>query len=71
MIDLMWWLWQSLDIENRTYVISGTRTFENSPASGNATLDDIVDLGYAGGYPLTIRELTNTVDGPLCYMYEV
>ncbi|KAK9412979.1 putative Tyrosinase copper-binding domain-containing protein [Seiridium unicorne] len=55
MIDLMWWLWQFLDIENRQYVISGTRTFENSPASDNATLDDIVDLGYAGGYPITIH----------------
>ncbi|KAI0146499.1 hypothetical protein BJ166DRAFT_502310 [Pestalotiopsis sp. NC0098] len=70
MIDLMWWLWQYLDIESRQYVIDGTLTFQNSPASANATLDDIVQLGYAGGYPITIRDLTNTAEGPLCYTYE-
>lgn len=70
MIDLMWWLWQYLDIDNRQYVIDGTLTFQNSPASANATLDDTVQLGYAGGYPITIRGLTNTAEGPLCYTYE-
>ncbi|KAI1870365.1 uncharacterized protein JN550_005293 [Neoarthrinium moseri] len=70
MIDLTWWLWQSLDFKNRQYMISGTRTFMNSPATSNATLDDVVDLGCAGGYPITIRELTSTVGGPFCYRYE-
>jgi tyrosinase len=70
MIDLMWWLWQWLDFEDRQLVIAGTRTFQNSPPSDNATLDDIVDLGYAGGYPIKIRELTNVVGGPFCYIYE-
>ncbi|KAI0120706.1 tyrosinase [Xylariales sp. AK1849] len=71
MIDLVWWVWQLMDFDNRQFEISGTRTFRNSPASDNATMDDIIDLGYAGGYPITIRELTSTIDGPLCYTYDI
>jgi hypothetical protein len=25
MIDLMWWVWQLMDFDDRRYVISGTR----------------------------------------------
>jgi tyrosinase len=36
------------------------------------SLDDIVDLGVVGpgGKTYKIRELTSTVDGPFCYVYE-
>ncbi|KAI0880505.1 Di-copper centre-containing protein [Annulohypoxylon maeteangense] len=69
MIDLVWWTWQSLDYENRRDAISGTGTFLNNPPSPNTILDDIVDLSYAGGYPITMRELMSINDGPFCYTY--
>ncbi|KAI1860931.1 uncharacterized protein JN550_011086 [Neoarthrinium moseri] len=69
MIDLVWWIWQLLDEKNRRFAISGTQTFLNQPPTPDATLDDIVDLGYAGGGPITIRELMSTTDGPFCYTY--
>ncbi|KAI1440183.1 Di-copper centre-containing protein [Annulohypoxylon stygium] len=69
MIDLVWWTWQSLDYVNRRDAVSGTGTFLNNPPSPNTTLDDIVDLGYAGGYPITMRELMSIHDGPFCYTY--
>ncbi|KAI1136430.1 Di-copper centre-containing protein [Hypoxylon sp. FL0543] len=69
MIDLVWWIWQSLDYKNRRDAISGTGTFLNVPPSPNTTLDDIVDLGYAGGGPITMRELMSIQDGPFCYTY--
>ncbi|KAI1371304.1 Di-copper centre-containing protein [Hypoxylon crocopeplum] len=69
MIDLVWWTWQTLDYGNRHDAISGTGTFLNNPPSPNTTLDDIVDLGYAGGGPITMRELMSINDGPFCYTY--
>ncbi|KAI1654376.1 Di-copper centre-containing protein [Daldinia decipiens] len=69
MIDLVWWIWQALDYKNRRDAISGTGTFLNSPPSPNTTLDDIIDLGYAGGGPITMRELMSVHDGPFCYTY--
>lgn len=69
MIDLVWRVWQLQDVKNRLYSISGTNTFLNSPASANTTLDDIIDLGYAGGGPIKIRDLMSTTKGPFCYTY--
>ncbi|KAL7619804.1 hypothetical protein AAE478_010349 [Parahypoxylon ruwenzoriense] len=69
MIDLVWWMWQLLDFKNRRNAISGTGTFLNSPPSPDTTLDDVIDLGYAGGGPITMRELMSTTDGPFCYIY--
>ncbi|KAI0114600.1 Di-copper centre-containing protein [Hypoxylon sp. NC0597] len=69
MIDLVWWTWQNLDYKNRQDAIAGTGTFLNTPPSPNTTLDDIVDLGYAGGGPITMRELMSIQDGPFCYTY--
>ncbi|OTA66034.1 Di-copper centre-containing protein [Hypoxylon sp. EC38] len=69
MIDLVWWIWQSLDYKNRRNAIAGTGTFLNTPPSPNTTLDDIIDLGYAGGGPITMRELMSIQDGPFCYTY--
>ncbi|KAI1468299.1 Di-copper centre-containing protein [Daldinia caldariorum] len=71
MIDLVWWTWQSLDYSNRRDAVSGTGTFLNSPPSPDTTLDDIVDLGYAGGGQITMRELMSIQDGPFCYTYSL
>lgn len=71
MIDLVWWTWQLLDYKDRKYAINGTNTFLDQPPSANTTLDDIVDLYYAGGGPITMRELMSTVEGPFCYTYTV
>lgn len=69
MIDLTWWTWQQLDYKNRRNAIAGTGTFLNSPPSANTTLDTVIDLGYAGGGPITMRELMSINDGPFCYTY--
>ncbi|PSN70209.1 Di-copper centre-containing protein [Corynespora cassiicola Philippines] len=71
MIDRVWWIWQLLDRETRTGAegISGTGTFLNEPPSANTTLDTVIDLGYAGGAPLPMRDLMSTTDGPFCYIY--
>jgi tyrosinase len=41
----------------------------NSPPSPNGTLDDPIELGYAGGDNITIRDAMSTVKGPFCYIY--
>ncbi|KAI4860409.1 Di-copper centre-containing protein [Hypoxylon rubiginosum] len=69
MIDLTWWTWQHLDYNNRLNAISGTGTFLDSPPSANTTLDTVIDLSYAGGGPIAMRELMSTTDGPFCYTY--
>ncbi|KAI1097551.1 Di-copper centre-containing protein [Jackrogersella minutella] len=69
MIDLVWWIWQNLDWANRHDAVAGTGTFLNDPPSPNTTLDDIIDLGHAGGAPITMRELMSVHDGPFCYTY--
>ncbi|OTA98283.1 hypothetical protein M426DRAFT_259317 [Hypoxylon sp. CI-4A] len=71
MIDLVWWTWQLLDYGNRRNAIAGTGTFLDSPPSPNTTLDDVIDLGYAGGEPITMRELMSITDGPFCYTYGI
>lgn len=69
MIDRVWWIWQSLDRKNRQDAISGTDTFLNNPPSANTTLDTLVDLGYAKGEPMAMRDLMSTTAGPFCYVY--
>ncbi|KAK7960348.1 Di-copper centre-containing protein, partial [Apiospora saccharicola] len=69
MIDLVWWVWQMMDIPNRQNAVAGTNTFLNQPPSANTTLDTVIDLFYAGGGPITMRELTSIHDGPFCYTY--
>lgn len=71
MIDLTWWVWQMLDFKHRRNQISGTQTFLDQPPSANVTLDDVVDLSYAGGGPITMRELMSVNDGPFCYTYSL
>ena len=69
MIDRTYWTWQNQDIAARQYAISGTITVNNSPPSRNATLDDVIDLGYVGVPSVTIRDASNTLGGPFCYIY--
>ncbi|KAH8887984.1 putative tyrosinase [Thozetella sp. PMI_491] len=46
MIDRVWWMWQNQDVKTRSFQIDGTRTMRNNPPSANATINDIIDLGY-------------------------
>lgn len=69
MIDRVWWIWQNLDLERRQNAISGTGTFLNAPPSANITLETVVDIGYANGGPITMKELMSTTAGPFCYVY--
>lgn len=69
MIDRVWWIWQNLDLKKRLNAISGTGTFLNNPESPDTTLDTLVDLGYAGGESIAMRDLMSTISGPFCYVY--
>ncbi|KAF9693937.1 hypothetical protein EKO04_008006 [Ascochyta lentis] len=71
MIDSTWWIWQQLGKKMRTGEegISGTNTFLDTPPSANTTLDTPIDLGYAAGPPVTMKDLMSTTEGPMCYIY--
>lgn len=68
-IDRIWTIWQNQDREDRLFQIYGTKTYENVPASANATLDTLLDYGPLAD-PITIEEAMSTTDGPFCYYYE-
>ncbi|PIG81138.1 tyrosinase [Aspergillus arachidicola] len=59
----------NLDLRKRQNAISGTGTFMNNPASPNTTLDTVIDIGYANGGPIAMRDLMSTTAGPFCYVY--
>ncbi|KAF2822595.1 Di-copper centre-containing protein [Ophiobolus disseminans] len=69
MIDRTYWAWQNQDLEKRLYALAGTITVNNQPPSRNATLDDTIDLGFIGVPVTTIRETSDTLAGPFCYIY--
>jgi tyrosinase len=69
MIDLVWWVWQTLDLKERHNAIAGTITFMNLEPSRNATLDDLLDLGYAGSSQIPIRKAMSTTGVAFCYVY--
>src|SRR3569833_209427 len=72
MIDRVWAIWQSQDIENRTMVEAGTSR-NGASGFGNITmqsLDETIDLGVVATKVYQIRDLVSTVDGPFCYTYE-
>lgn len=65
-------MWQTLDpttrytdLDNGTY---GHITWANDPASALTTLDDVIDMGYAGP-STTIREVMSTTSEEFCYFY--
>ncbi|RDW80146.1 hypothetical protein BP6252_04784 [Coleophoma cylindrospora] len=67
-IDRTWWIWQNQDLANRLMAFGGTITLNNSPPSRNGTLNDTIDLGINAG-AIPIRDIMNTMAGPLCYIY--
>lgn len=68
-MDRVWALWQGLNQTVRTQEVSDTLTIKNEPASANGTLDTVVEMGYLAD-AMTIGELSSTIDGPFCYIYE-
>ncbi|KAK3381237.1 hypothetical protein B0H63DRAFT_197989 [Podospora didyma] len=71
-IDRTWWLWQMLNPVKRaqgTSAVAGTITFMNAPPSRQTTIEDIVNLGYAGNPTFKIKDLLSTTSGPFCYVY--
>lgn len=69
MIDRVWWTWQNLDFEKREKALVGTLTAFNDPPTRNATLEDVITLGFVGVPNVTISDATNTLAGPFCYVY--
>ncbi|KAH6842311.1 hypothetical protein B0I37DRAFT_392924 [Chaetomium sp. MPI-CAGE-AT-0009] len=68
-VDRLWTIWQGQDLAERTYLVWGTGTAANDPPSDNVTLDTSMDFGIIGD-PRTIREVSSTIDGDYCYVYE-
>lgn len=73
-MDRLWTLWQARDPSGTRYTALddgtyGHRTWANDPASDMASLDDVLDMGYAGP-STTIREVMSTTSGSFCYFYE-
>ena len=69
-IDRLWTIWQDLDFTGaRQTAIAGTNTFLNEPPSANTTLDTPIQLGYAGGAVVKMRDVMSTTAGPFCYFY--
>ncbi|KAH6617539.1 hypothetical protein F5144DRAFT_660919 [Chaetomium tenue] len=68
-VDRVWTIWQGQDPAARAYQVWGTGTAANDPPSDNVTLDTSMDFGIIGD-PRTIREVSSTVDGDYCYVYE-
>ena len=70
-IDRTWWIWQNLGETGpaaRAFQIAGTRTIFNQPPSPNATIDDLMDLGF-NAPPSPLRDHVSSVAGPYCYIY--
>jgi tyrosinase len=69
MVDRVWWTWQNLDLKNRQYALSNA-TGMMPGAGAKSTLDSILTMGeYVGAKNITIREASNTIAGPFCYIY--
>ncbi|OJJ08125.1 hypothetical protein ASPVEDRAFT_179295 [Aspergillus versicolor CBS 583.65] len=68
-IDRVFWTWQNLDPANRTFVVHGPTLLPGRGPSPNTTLDDVQYFDVLAE-DKTIRELLDTVAGPLCYVYK-
>ncbi|KAK4183975.1 Grixazone synthase [Podospora australis] len=67
-LDRIYWIWQMLDLENRSNV-AGTSTWINLPPSPNITVEDTIDV-LPHQPTRKLKELMNTVGGsPLCHVY--
>ncbi|KAL2837830.1 hypothetical protein BJX68DRAFT_272915 [Aspergillus pseudodeflectus] len=71
-IDRVFWTWQNLDPETRTFVVQGPTIPFNAVGgptdSPNATLDDVQYFSVLAP-DRKIRELLDTNGGPFCYVY--
>ncbi|KAI0386718.1 Di-copper centre-containing protein [Hypomontagnella monticulosa] len=74
-LDRLWAIWQGQDLEQRTFAITGNRTFFGIPLDdapnvppSNATIEDVMDLGY--GYTPKIKDGMPMTYSGRCYMYE-
>ncbi|KAK9421276.1 putative Heterokaryon incompatibility domain-containing protein [Seiridium unicorne] len=78
--DPMFWLhhgmiertWQNQQPLERVLQITGTQTINNSPASPNVAVEDIIDLFFVtpkGGPTSVIKIRVSTVAGLYCYIY--
>jgi tyrosinase len=68
-IDRVFWTWQNIDPANRTFVVHGPTLLPGRGPSPNATLDDVQYFDVLAE-DKTIRELLDTMAGPLCYVYK-
>lgn len=69
MVDRVYWIWQALHPE-QAMTINGTRTFRDTPPSGNATVDDLLNVGILAKHR-PIKDMLDTLgNSPLCYIYE-
>ncbi|CAJ2507152.1 Uu.00g083380.m01.CDS01 [Anthostomella pinea] len=70
MVDRVYWIWQALHLDQAD-TTAGTLTINNSPASRNTTVDDVVDLSVnVNAVPRPISSLLDTLSGdPFCYIY--
>ncbi|KAK6844715.1 tyrosinase central domain containing protein [Apiospora arundinis] len=73
MVDRMWALWQAMNPDVRNFQMDDGRlghiTWDNNPSSRLTSLDDVIDMGYAGP-STTIRQVASTTSGELCYFYD-
>ena len=69
MLDRIWLIWQYLDITRRQYVINGTWTLNNVPASSTMGLDDKIPFGFVAP-DQTFGDLMDVFGGPYCYRYD-
>ncbi|KAG6876274.1 hypothetical protein C0993_004542, partial [Termitomyces sp. T159_Od127] len=67
-LDRVWWMWQSADKQNRLYQISGRSTQNDS--YHNVTLDTTLPTGTFEQQPVTIRQVMDIENQPLCYTYD-
>jgi len=67
MIDRVWYIWQTQDLQNRMQVIAGgTSMLGGGPPQ---KLTDNVDIGVTADKVWQIKDLVSVVDGPFCYVY--
>ncbi|KAK4230911.1 hypothetical protein QBC38DRAFT_467267 [Podospora fimiseda] len=69
MIDRVWVIWQTQDMNNRVNIVSGGTSMMGF-GGRQQSLDDPIDLGVVADKVYKIRDLVSIVDGPFCYVYE-
>ncbi|KAK7224868.1 hypothetical protein V2G26_012871 [Clonostachys chloroleuca] len=69
-VDRLWSIWQEQDLAARMNQTSDTQTWDNVPASPNATALDVLDYGVIGDGGVEMVDIVDTMGGFLCYSYE-